>query len=67
MRMLLAARARALGLDVPIGELGDASEAPAVFRDALPVLPVRVAGKVVAGHPEPSRRACGAESRSSAP
>ena len=49
---VLAARARKLGLDVPIGELGDASEAPAVFRDALPVLPVNVAGKVIAGHPD---------------
>lgn len=49
---VLAARARALGLAVPIAELGDASEAPAAFRDALPVLPVRVGGKVVAGQPD---------------
>ena len=48
---VVAARARALGLEVPIGRLDDASEAPAVFRDALPVLPVRVGGQVVAGHP----------------
>jgi 4-hydroxythreonine-4-phosphate dehydrogenase len=48
---VVAARARALDLDVPIGELGNASEAPAVFHDALPVLPVRVDGEVVAGHP----------------
>ncbi len=48
---VVGARARALGLDVPIGELGDASEAPAVFRDALPVLPVTIGGAVVAGHP----------------
>ena len=64
---VLAARARALGLDVPIGELGDASEAPAVFRDALPVLPVNVAGKVSCRPSRPSRRACGRESRSSTP
>jgi 4-hydroxythreonine-4-phosphate dehydrogenase len=48
---VVVARARALGLEVPIGELDDASEAPAVFRDALPVLPVKVGGQVVAGHP----------------
>jgi 4-hydroxythreonine-4-phosphate dehydrogenase len=48
---VLAARARALGLDVPIGEVADASEAPALFADALPVLPVPVAGAVQAGRP----------------
>ncbi len=48
---VLTARARALGLDVPIGEVGDASEAPALFQEALPVLPVRVAGTVEAGRP----------------
>ena len=48
---VLAARARALGLDVPIGGVGDASEAPAVFPDALPVLPLTLAGAVEPGHP----------------
>src|SRR6185437_13235841 len=47
---VVAARARALGLDVPVGMLDDAREAPAVFRDALPVLPVKVGGRVGAGH-----------------
>jgi len=48
---VVVARARALGLEVPICELERASEAPAVFRHALPVLPVRIGGQVVAGHP----------------
>ena len=56
---VLTARARALGLDVPIGEVGDASEAPALFQEALPVLPVRVAGTVECWPPRPSRRARG--------
>ena len=48
---VLAARARSLGLDVPIGEVGDAGEAPALFADALPVLAVKVTGAVEAGRP----------------
>ena len=47
---MLAARARALGLDVPIGGVGDASEAPAVSRR-----PPRIAAdgrwRGQAGHP----------------
>jgi 4-hydroxythreonine-4-phosphate dehydrogenase len=48
---VVSARAGALGLEVPVATLEDASEAPAVFRDALPLLPVRVGDQVVAGHP----------------
>ncbi len=48
---VLAARAKALGLSVPIAEIADAMAAPGLFADALPVLPVKVAGEVIAGHP----------------
>lgn len=49
---VLAGRADALGLSVAIGEVADASDAIGVFADALPVLPVPVAGAVIAGHPD---------------
>jgi 4-hydroxythreonine-4-phosphate dehydrogenase len=43
-----------LGLNVAIEALGDVADAPSVFADALPVLPISVDGPVVAGHPDPA-------------
>jgi 4-hydroxythreonine-4-phosphate dehydrogenase len=54
---VLAERARALGLGVKIKTIGDASAAPPVFAIALPVLPISVAARVVAGHPDPANAA----------
>jgi 4-hydroxythreonine-4-phosphate dehydrogenase len=51
---VLANRARALGLNVAIEALGDVADAPSVFADALPVLPISVDRPVVAGHPDPA-------------
>jgi 4-hydroxythreonine-4-phosphate dehydrogenase len=48
---VLAARARALGLSVPIGVIGDIGEALRAFPDALPVLSLKVDGAVEAGRP----------------
>jgi 4-hydroxythreonine-4-phosphate dehydrogenase len=47
---VLAARARLLGLDIPLQET-DAAEACGVFADALPVLPIPAGMDVVAGKP----------------
>jgi 4-hydroxythreonine-4-phosphate dehydrogenase len=51
-KAVLATRARALGLSVPIAEVEEASEAPGLFQEALPVLPITVGGPVTAGRPE---------------
>ncbi len=51
---VLRERAHALRLDVPIGEIADPSEAPDLFRQALPVLSVPGLGTVVAGQPDPA-------------
>src|SRR5262249_58637868 len=59
---VLAERARALGLDIEIETVSEASEAPSLFAEALPVLPVSVAGHVVAGRPDSA--AAGAVQRS---
>jgi 4-hydroxythreonine-4-phosphate dehydrogenase len=48
----LAERARALGFDLPVAEVSDASAAPSVFSRALPVLPLNGLGTVVAGRPD---------------
>jgi 4-hydroxythreonine-4-phosphate dehydrogenase len=48
---LLAARARALGLDIPVSEIFDPRAAIAAFTSSLPVLPVKVEGLVVPGQP----------------
>ena len=53
-KTVLRERARALGLDVPIGEISDASEAPELFPQALPLLKVAGLGPVVAGRPDPA-------------
>ncbi|WP_244500231.1 4-hydroxythreonine-4-phosphate dehydrogenase PdxA [Methyloceanibacter superfactus] len=49
---VLAARAEALGLSVPIATVATPREALDVFAEALPVLPVAVPGPVVAGRPD---------------
>ena len=49
---VLAARADALGLSVPLATVTDVNEALHVFGDALPVLPIEIAGDVVAGRPD---------------
>jgi 4-hydroxythreonine-4-phosphate dehydrogenase len=51
---VLAARARALGLTVPIAELSEIGAGPDRFPHALPVLPVAWQGEVVAGRPDSS-------------
>jgi 4-hydroxythreonine-4-phosphate dehydrogenase len=49
---VLAERARALGMDVPIVVVAEASEAARHFPHALPVLPLAAQGRVVPGHPD---------------
>jgi 4-hydroxythreonine-4-phosphate dehydrogenase len=49
---VLAKRAEVLGFSVTIATVSSASEAGAVFADALPVLPVKVPCPVVAGRPD---------------
>jgi 4-hydroxythreonine-4-phosphate dehydrogenase len=49
-----AARAEALGIDVPIETVDRVEAAPARFARALPVLPVPIAGPVIPGHPDRS-------------
>ena len=50
----LAALAASLGLQVPIIEIGHPAEAPAIFPEGLPVLPVRLARPVRPGQPDPA-------------
>ena len=49
----LRALARRLGLDVPVAQIDDASEAATRFETALPVLPLTVPVPVAPGHPDP--------------
>jgi 4-hydroxythreonine-4-phosphate dehydrogenase len=49
---VLAARAEALGLRVPLGTVTNADEALDLFAEALPVLPIEIAGEVVTGRPD---------------
>jgi 4-hydroxythreonine-4-phosphate dehydrogenase len=51
---VLRERARALRLEVPIGEISDASEAPALFHRALPLLKIAGLAGVVPGQPDPA-------------
>jgi 4-hydroxythreonine-4-phosphate dehydrogenase len=51
---VLAERADRLGLKVPIATLGEAEAAEARFAEELPLLPIPVAGGVVAGRPDPA-------------
>ncbi len=48
---VLAERAEALGLSVPIAKIAAPADAAQIFPDALPVLPIAVLGSVVAGQP----------------
>ena len=50
----LAGIARSLGLDVPVRAVNGAEAAAAVFREALPVLPVRLAAPPVHGRADPA-------------
>jgi 4-hydroxythreonine-4-phosphate dehydrogenase len=54
---VLAERASALSLAIKIETIGEASAAPSVFAEALPVLPITVAKPVVAGRPDPENAA----------
>jgi 4-hydroxythreonine-4-phosphate dehydrogenase len=49
---VLDGRATALGLSVPIHEVDEVSAGLSLFPEALPVLPVKVAGTVIAGQPD---------------
>ncbi len=46
--------AHALGLDVPVRAVNAAGAAGAVFRDALPVLPIRLAARPTPGQADPA-------------
>lgn len=54
---LLAARARTLGLNTAFEVIEEPGAAPKLFAKALPVLPINVAGAVVAGRPDPAAAA----------
>jgi 4-hydroxythreonine-4-phosphate dehydrogenase len=54
---ILAARAEALGLAVPIARVDDPVIAVERFAEELPVLPIPVPGPVVAGRPDPAASA----------
>jgi 4-hydroxythreonine-4-phosphate dehydrogenase len=53
----LAAQSKALGLDVPVRIVDSAADADAVYREALPVLPIRLAEPAIPGHPNPANAA----------
>jgi 4-hydroxythreonine-4-phosphate dehydrogenase len=46
--------AKKLGLDVPVRVVNAIDAAEAVFREALPVLPIRLAAEVLAGQADPA-------------
>lgn len=49
---ILAARAKALGLSVPIATVATMSEGLDLFAEALPILPIALASTVAAGRPD---------------
>ena len=51
---VLEERAEALGLGVPVATIAETEAAEGRFAEELPVLPVPVAGTVVAGRPDPA-------------
>jgi 4-hydroxythreonine-4-phosphate dehydrogenase len=53
----LAELAKALGLAVPMQIVERAADASAVYQQALPILPVRLAEPVTPGHPNPANAA----------
>ncbi len=50
----LSGIARALGLDVPVREVGSLAEGAALFPQALPVLPQPLGSSAVPGRPDPA-------------
>lgn len=50
----LTALARTLRLDVPVAAVDSVDGAAAVYRDALPVLPIRLAATALPGRPDPA-------------
>ena len=50
----LAGIAKGLGLDIPIRTVNAAGAAAAVFREALPVLPLKLAAPPTPGRPDPA-------------
>ena len=52
--VVFTARARALGLELPIAIIADPSEARTAFAKAMPVIEVRVAVRVEPGRPDPA-------------
>jgi 4-hydroxythreonine-4-phosphate dehydrogenase len=50
----LRALARTLRLDVPVRVVNAIDAAEAVFREALPVLPIRLPAEIRSGHPDPA-------------
>src|SRR4051794_3042429 len=50
----LTGLARVLGFDIPIARVDSLTGAAEVFRNALPVLPIRLAAEPVAGRPDPA-------------
>ena len=53
----LSAIARTLGLDVPVRTVNAAGAAGSVFRDALPVLPIKLAAAPTPGRADPANAA----------
>jgi 4-hydroxythreonine-4-phosphate dehydrogenase len=51
---VLALRAKALGLSIPVRVVSEAQEAPVLFAEALPVLETAAPPAVVAGRPDPA-------------
>jgi 4-hydroxythreonine-4-phosphate dehydrogenase len=58
----LSRLAKTLGLDVPVRIVERAADAVAIWPDALPVLPVRLAEPAVPGRPNPANAAAVVES-----
>ncbi|WP_342642518.1 4-hydroxythreonine-4-phosphate dehydrogenase PdxA [Rhodoligotrophos ferricapiens] len=54
---VIADRATALGISIPLREIADPSEALDIFPNALPVLPVAAEIAVIPGEPSPSASA----------
>ncbi|HSK41087.1 MAG TPA: 4-hydroxythreonine-4-phosphate dehydrogenase PdxA [Arenibaculum sp.] len=50
----LEALAGRIGLRVPVRSVGDAREAPDMFAEAMPVLPLKLAAAVEPGRPDPA-------------
>jgi 4-hydroxythreonine-4-phosphate dehydrogenase len=53
----LAGVAKSLGLEVPMRIVGRAADAAAIYQQALPILPVRLAEPAIPGQPNPANAA----------